>query len=304
MTTSLITAGDASTGLATTGGNDGALTIQTGAAGSKVNAIAISSAGAATFLQPPVGVTASPIQPISASVAANAITVSTGSLVLDFRSTSLTSGTVTTLAGTPSSLTIASTDSFGLVTAAGSQRIAILAINNAGTIELAAASLAGGVALDESGVITTATTATTTTAILAGAVRTGVAYRVIGFLDATFTTATGWGSLAVVQGQGGEAITAMSSIGYGQLWTSVKTTPGRTLSTTYYNNTGKPIWVKITCDMTNLNSFITVAIAGVSMQTSTGSAAGYRACCDFMVPVGQSYVVTAVGTLVNWHELR
>lgn len=47
----LITAGDATTGLTQTGGNDGALTIQTGPAGSKVSAIALSSAGAATFSQ-------------------------------------------------------------------------------------------------------------------------------------------------------------------------------------------------------------------------------------------------------------
>jgi hypothetical protein len=47
----LITAGDATTGLTQTAASDGALTIQTGPAGSKVNAIALSSAGGATFTQ-------------------------------------------------------------------------------------------------------------------------------------------------------------------------------------------------------------------------------------------------------------
>lgn len=47
----LITAGDATTGLVQTAASDGALTLQTGPAGSKVNAIALSSAGGATFSQ-------------------------------------------------------------------------------------------------------------------------------------------------------------------------------------------------------------------------------------------------------------
>jgi len=50
MTTTTITA--STTGLSTFGGNDGTLTIQTGPAGSPVNAITISSAGQATLLSP------------------------------------------------------------------------------------------------------------------------------------------------------------------------------------------------------------------------------------------------------------
>ncbi|MDE3022478.1 MAG: hypothetical protein KGI54_11535 [Pseudomonadota bacterium] len=45
MTQSIITAGDASAGFVQTGGNDGTLVLQTGAAGSKVNAISIDAAG-------------------------------------------------------------------------------------------------------------------------------------------------------------------------------------------------------------------------------------------------------------------
>jgi len=220
------------------------------------------------------------VQPISASIASNAITVSASLLTLDFRSTTLTSGTVTTVSGTPASLVIASTDSFGLVTAAGNQRIAILAINNAGTIELAATTLYGGVNLDESGVITTATTATTSTAIKAANVRTGIAYRVIGFIDATFTTATGWGSLALVQGQGGEALSAMSSLGYGQTWQSVT----RTTGTTYYNTTGRPITVAISITATGAFSFFVN-----SFQVVNASNASTLGVCTVVVPPGASY---------------
>lgn len=237
------------------------------------------------------------VQPISASIATNAITITASTLTLDFRSTTLTSGTVTTVSGTPASLTIAATDSFGLVTAYGNQRIVILAINNAGTIELAASALYGGVALDETGVITTATTATTATAIKAANVRTGVAYRVIGFVDATFTTATGWGSLALVQGQGGEALTAMSSLGYGQTWQNL--TASRTLGTTYYNATGKPILLMIH----NVGgTTLTVTINGFALGT-TSQAASSNTQQTFIVPPSASYSAAA-SSINNWFELR
>ena len=245
------------------------------------------------------------IQPISASVATNAITVSTSALTLDFRSTTLTSGTVTTVSGTPANLTIAATDSFGLVTAYGNQRIAILAINNAGTIELAASALYGGVSLDETGVITTAATSTTATAIKAANVRTGVAYRVIGFIDATFTTATGWGSLVLVQGQGGEALSAMSSLGYGQTWQVL--TASRSLNTNYYNTTGKPIYVYAsnlysssgTTNYSLIVNSVTV-VTGTAWNTNTYTEV------DGIVPAGAVYQITAGAnaTGLAWSELR
>jgi hypothetical protein len=229
----------------------------------------------------------STIQPISASIATNAITVSASALSLDFRSTTLTSGTVTTVSGAPASLTIAATDSFGLVTAYGNQRIVILAINNAGTIELAASAIYGGVSLDETGVITTATTATTATAIKAANVRTGVAYRVIGFIDATFTTATGWGSLALIQGQGGEALSAMSSLGYGQTWQSVTRTSG----TTYYNTTGRPIILAFYSTSTGGGGECSIVINGVTLsrQNQSTSAGGT---ISGVIPPGAAYVLS------------
>lgn len=51
---SILSAGDVTNGTSISRDTDGALTIQTGAAGAKVNAIALSAAGQATLLQPPV----------------------------------------------------------------------------------------------------------------------------------------------------------------------------------------------------------------------------------------------------------
>lgn len=239
----------------------------------------------------------SKIQSISATVAANAITVSASYLSLDFRSTTLTSGTVTTVAGTPANLTIASTDSFGLVTAAGNQRIAILAINNAGTIELAASALAGGVNLDETGVITTVTAATTGAQIKSATARTNVAYRVIGFVDATFTTGTGWGSLTVVQGAGGQAIAAMSSLGYGQTWQNV--TGSRATGVNYYNTTGKPIYVVISTS-SGSGEFLIVNGINVARTSATVSYSAVAA----VVPPGGIYSLAVGPAVSQWSELR
>jgi hypothetical protein len=254
----------------------------------------------------------SKIQSISATVAANAITVSASYLSLDFRNTTLTNGTVTTVAGTPANLTIASTDSFGLVTAAGNQRIAILAINNAGTIELAASALVGGVNLDETGVITTVAAATAGAQIKSATARTNVAYRVIGFINATFTTGTGWGSLTVVQGAGGQALAAMSSLGYGQTWQDVA--GSRAMQTTYYNTTNKPIMVMVSCfTTTNSTAGFTVSVGGLVLawvQVTDNNGSVYQAMRNsitFIVPPGASYSADSITTAVtigNWTELR
>ena len=245
------------------------------------------------------------LQPITAAIASNAITITPSALSLEFRNTTLTNGAVSFVEGTPAALVIAATDSFGLVTAAGNQRIAILAINNAGTIELAASALAGGVSLDETGVITTATAATLGTHIKAANVRTGVAYRVVGFVDATFTTAVGWGSLALVQGTGGQALAAMSSLGYGQTWQNVG--GGRVLNTTYYNTTGKPIVVHIVITTGGaLGSTISLVVGGLALPAQAQASVSTPAFGTWVVPAGSSYIATATNApaLTSWAELR
>jgi len=242
------------------------------------------------------------LQPITASVAANAITISASALTLDFRSTTLTNGAVTTVSGTPANLTIAASDSFGLVTAAGSQRIAVLAINNAGTIELAATALSGGVSIDETGLITTVTAATTGTQIKSTTARSNVAYRVIGLIDATFTTATGWGSLALVQGTGGNAAESMQSLGYGQTWQAF-TSGNRVSGTTYYNNTGKPIMVVVSASGTS--SAVTLTVGGVVASSyANGAATSGQWNASAIVPPGASYSATYSPTFLSWSELR
>lgn len=149
------------------------------------------------------------IQTISGSVAANDLTVGAGALTLGFRSTTLTSGTITTVTGTPSSLVVPSGATLGTTNAVASS-IAVIALNNAGTIELAVINTAGGVSLDETGLIST--TAISTGADLANVIysttaRSNVAYRVIGFVNSTQATAGTWATTpSLIQGAGGQAL--------------------------------------------------------------------------------------------------
>lgn len=245
------------------------------------------------------------IQPISASVAASALTISASTLTLAFRSTTLGSGTVTTISGTPSNLVISSGSTLGTVNAVQSD-IAVLAINNAGTIELAAVNLSGGNNLSETGVMSTtaeggAGGADSATVIYSTTARTNVAYRVIGIIRSTQATAGTWATApSLIQGAGGNSLTAMSSLGYGQTWQDV--TASRSTGVTYYNTTEKPIGV---CVTTNGTGVMQLSVNGVIVGTAS-FASGNSNALTVVVPPGVSYSATSGGAFAfsRWTELR
>ena len=241
---------------------------------------------------------------LTASAAANALTITLQPCGLRFRNATLTNGTPTlVVASSALSLTISATDSFGLTTAFGNQRIAILAFNDAGVIRLAASALYGSVQLDETNLLSATTTATTAPAIIAGVAITSKAYRVVGFVDATFAVIFGWSSVTMVQSVGGQALTAMSSLGYGQTWQSVTRTSG----TTYYNTTGRPILVSLSISAQTTNTTINLVINSIQVgQAGWQSLAGgsIPATVQGIVPPGGSYLVTNAGTTYTTVELR
>jgi hypothetical protein len=233
---------------------------------------------------------ASPIQTISASVAANALTISTGALLLNFRSTTLGSGTITSVTGTPSNLVVPASATLGTVNAVQS-RLVVLALNNAGTLELAVVNIAGGTQLDETNLISTtaiSSGSTSASVVYSTTARTSVAYRVIGYIESTQATAGTWATApSTIQGQGGQALSAMSSVGYGQTWQSVT----RTSATTYYNTTGKPIILFVLFTTGNGGSG-NVTVNGVSLGTITGYTGSAAQSYCVIVPPSASYVVT------------
>jgi hypothetical protein len=251
------------------------------------------------------GIINSKIQPITASVASNALTLTLNPTLLDFRSTTLGSGTVTTVS-IPSAISVVVPASATLGTVnATAARLVVLAINNAGTAELAVINISGGNQLDETNLITTTaitSSATSASTVYSTSARTSVAYRVVGFIDITEATAGTWATApSTIQGVGGQALAAMSSIGYSQTWSDV--TASRAAGTTYTNNTGRPIMVNIGISKAS-TGVETLTVGGVVAAKVLwgGASSGYLSA---IVPVGATYVWSTVGgSLYSWSELR
>jgi hypothetical protein len=255
------------------------------------------------------------IQSITAVVAANALTVTLNPTTLDFRSSTLTSGTVLTRTiASAISVVVSSGSTLGTVSAVES-RIVVLALDNAGTVELAVVNIAGGTNLTETGLISTTAeggvgAADSASVVYSTTARTNVAYRVVGYVESTQATAGTWATTpSTIQGCGGQALTSMSSLGYGQTWQAV--TGSRALATTYYNTTGRPITVAISTlgSVSSSSSSLSITVNSVLIITqgliygAGGIAAGPSV--TFIVPSGQSYSATVTqGTLASWAELR
>lgn len=233
------------------------------------------------------------------TLAANALTIPSIAFTLDFRSATLNSPTITTVSGSPAAIVVPAGATLGTVSGIQSD-IYLLALNNAGTLEYALVNASGSVDLSETGVIsTTAIGAGSTSAsiVYSTTARTGVAYRVVGVIRSTQTTAGQWAQAqSLLQGVGGQALAAMSSLGYGQTWQNV--VGSRANGTTYYNLTGKPIFINV---ITNTGA-ASLTINGVSLFGQT-SGSGTNSLTSAIVPVSASYSVTG-GTLTSWAELR
>lgn len=237
------------------------------------------------------------IQPITASVASSALTITLNPTVLDFRSNPLTSGTVVSRSVAAAiSVVVSSGSTLGTVNAVPS-RLAVLAIDNAGTVELAVVNLAGGNNLDESTLISTtaeggAGAADSANVIYSTTARTNVAFRVVGYVESTQATAGTWATApSTIQGAGGQAI-AYASLGYGQTWQSVTRNNG----TTYYNTTGRPIVLTVTAvSVTAANNFPIITVGGVAAGYGSAVAATNNSTATAIIPPGAAYSWTIAG---------
>jgi len=255
---------------------------------------------------PAAGFSGSKIQSITASVAANALTITVNPTTIDFRSPTANSGAVTTLqVGSAISVVIPATSNLGRAVSAGVNRIAVGVSNNAGTPVVIVNNLSGGVDLSEGGVIspTTIGAASNSSGVIysGSAVAASSTYRIVGYVDAVFTDATGWTSISAIQGQGGQALASLSSFGNGQTWQTV--TGSRAFSTTFYNTTGKPIVVSVYWPASAGNVTLTPTVNGLALNPNISAAA---ALISFTVPVNHSYSVANAGSggSMVWQEQR
>lgn len=250
---------------------------------------------------------ASKLQPVEAVVSASSLIVKLNPTKLDFRSATLTDGApVTRTVATQLTLTVPSGATLG-TSASMQARLVILALDNGGTVELGICNLSGGLSLDETGLISTtdiSASATSSSVVYSATARTSVSYRVVGFVDITEATAGTWATApTLVQGSGGQALSALSSIGYGQKWEDM--TASRSLSTTYTNTKGKPIAVSIRTKSQNSTS-TTLTVDGVTMSSRWGGDSFAASIPLFsIVAPGSTYSVTTTASGIDgWYELR
>lgn len=266
------------------------------------------SSGSITFADSTTlpSATFSPVFPITASVASSAMTVTLNQCALVFRSSSLTSGSTSTIAvSSPISVVVPATATLGTVNAIQS-RIVVIAIDNAGTVELAVVNISGGNNLDETTLISTTTIAAASNSastIYSTTGRSSVPFRVVGYVQSTQATAGIWATTpSTIQGMGGQAFTSLQSVGYSQTWQNVLSS--RSNGATYYNTTGRPIMVAVAASPTTNNQSLSVVVGGVSLGGVTLTQGYSSGNFCFIVPAGATYVVSTNGSLATWAELR
>lgn len=246
------------------------------------------------------------IIPITASVAANAMTLGLPKIPIAFRSSSLTSGAVN-IRDLAADLSLVIPSGATLGTVSGTLgRVMQLAIDNAGAVELAVVNVSGGVNLDETGLIsTTAITsgASSASVIYSTTARSNVPYRVVGFVEFTQTTAGAWATApSRIQGAGGQSV-AMNTIGMGQTWQNVAAS--RAVSTNYTNTTGRPILVSCSLSSSSANSHVSLTVNGVNVSDAQIYATGATGALSAIVPPGGVYSAQGTAAAVYvWAELR
>ena len=245
--------------------------------------------------------------PLDATVASNALTITIKPRASEFRSATLTSG-ATTILGNAADISVVVPSGATLGTTNGVKAIlAVLEINNAGTKEAAVVNLAGGVNINEAGVISTTTISTgadLSTVVYSTTGRSNVAYRIVGFIEITEATAGTWATAPSLV-DGGSAPLAKWLSGYGQTWQLVT----RTAGVTYDNLTGRPITLvkninaaaAASCSANiAINGGAAISFLSASAGTGPSGCAG-----SIVIPAGASYVLGEVNvTATNNYELR
>ena len=152
------------------------------------------------------------IPTITATVATNILTLGLNACSLDFRSSTASSGATTTRNVTAAiSMTVSNGSTLG-ATNAVLAKLAVLAIDNAGTVELAVVNANAYGLLDERVLISTTAeggtgTADSGTVIYSTTARTSVPFRIVGYVESTQATAGAYATApSNIAGMGGAIV--------------------------------------------------------------------------------------------------
>lgn len=241
------------------------------------------------------------IRNITASVAGNALTVTLKApAFIEFRSSTVSSGTVNARNLTSDiSLTVPASATLGTLNAT-SGRLVIIAIDTGSGVELAIKNFSVFTSYDETLLInTTALSAASTspTPFYSTTARTGVPFRVMGYIDSTQTIAGTWAALPTkIQGQGGQNIIAAPTFVSGTLQS---TTSGTAIDFTGIPNYVKRITISFNSVSTNGTSNPIVQ-AGISSGVET---TGYSGTTSVVQGASSATISWTSGVLLNTASL-
>jgi len=209
------------------------------------------------------------IPTITATVATNILTLGLNPCSLDFRSSTASSGATTTRNVTAAiSMTVSNGSTLGTVNAILS-KLAVLAIDNAGTVELAVVNANAYGLLDERVLISTTAeggtgTADSGTVIYSTTARTSVPFRIVGYVESTQATAGAYATApSNIAGMGGAIVPQPTPV----------LTSGTAIASTSGTNidfTSIPSWVKRLTVIFNGVSLSGTANLMVRVGTSSG----------------------------------
>lgn len=241
---------------------------------------------------------------LTATVAANALTIGASAHNQTFRSATLGSGAVSMINAAPANIVIPSGATLG-TTNGVLGRIMTLEMLVSGAAEIAVinwdgVATTGVTALEEYDLISTTAIsagATSATTIYSTTARANVPYRVLGFVESTQATAGTWATApSRIQGAGAkstEDTILLSSLGFRQTPQIVT----RVAGTVYYNTTGKPIEVFFYVTAAATPCGASLLVNGVAADNfAFNIVGGVSVTLSAIVPVGQSYqlVVTSM----------
>lgn len=260
--------------------------------------------GVTTAISTAVGaVNVAQIQPLTASAIGNDLVITLAPTKLDFRDTSLPSGSIsplTTVANTV--LTIVNGATLGSSNGV-STRFEVVAMKNGATLELAAANLTGGNVTDDTALLSTTamtTSSDSTNTYYSAAARSNLPQRYVGFVELSEATAGVYASQPTkVQGSGG-TLTRSLEKPY-----STKS-PSRAAGTSYTNDTKRIRYVYVSTASASNSVTLSATVAGIGILSGggfDGNGGQVAPTISFSVMPGEVYSVSVGGTSISvWKE--
>ena len=249
------------------------------------------------------------IPTITATVATNILTLGLNACSLDFRSSTASSGVTTTRNVTAAiSMTVSNGSTLG-TTNGILAKLAVLAIDNAGTIELAVVNANAYGLLDERSLISTTAeggtgTADSGTVIYSTTARTSVPFRIVGYVESTQATAGAYATApSNIAGMGGAIVpqpTPVITSG-----TAVASTSGTSIDFTSIPSWVKRITVMFNGVSTNGTSNIQIQIgagsvvsSGYSSSSWTSNTNNSSATSGFLITASNAAANTYYGNII------